>query len=454
LYIRSLDITDLRGFEHAHLDFVYPGREQGEEFAWSPSWPAALPNVNLLLGINGAGKTTVLSAIPLAILSPILPESGFRSFFLVSRRPKKDRALLRYDLQFQAQDQSDAIKKAGLLTSVKNLQSQIVRQGDYEKIQEVVQEGEDELPKGEFNVISAFGEMYKDRSPAFFMVGYGATRRVESLASYRLDIRRRDRSMRYARVAGLFEDFYSLVPLAAFLPLLSKERPEVFGEVVELLRQLMPDQLNFTGKEHSSGDYLFSHRGLEVPFPALSDGHRAYLGWISDLLYHLTECCPEGGKLSSLVGIVLVDEIDLHIHPAWQLEIIPRVASAFPSLQFIFTSHSSLVAGTLEKPNLYVVLQEDARKGSKLPPAPKIVRPPVEVHGLSADQILTSELFGLESTRDPGFVEELEEVSQRATRGEEGAALELMRKLAHGKAGSPVREAPEWVKKLAQERRK
>ena len=144
-------------------------------------------------------------------------------------------------------------------------------------------------------------------------------------------------------------------------------------------------------------------------------------------------------------GVVMVDEIDLHIHPAWQRTIIPVLSKALRNIQFIFTTHSPLVVGTLERSNLYFVTQ--GRGG-----LPRIGRPDEETLGLSADQILTSEVFGLDSTRDPEFRKEMDKLAEAAEAGVPGAALDLMRKAALGAGDAPTPgPTPAWMKALAAE---
>jgi predicted ATP-binding protein involved in virulence len=66
-----------------------------------------------------------------------------------------------------------------------------------------------------------------------------------------------------------------------------------------------------------------------------------------------------------MTGVVLVDDIDLHLHPSWQRTVVSKLASTLPRLQFIVTSHSPLVAGNLYAENIRVVSNEpDGRRSS------------------------------------------------------------------------------------------
>src|SRR5690606_35421249 len=101
-------------------------------------------------------------------------------------------------------------------------------------------------------------------------------------------------------------------------------------------------------------------------------------------------------------------------------------SEAFPLLQFIFTSHSPLVVGTLQGQNIRVLsLNEDNRTAV-------IERPADDMTGWSADQILTSEAFGLDSTRDPGVFAEMVKTARIAQSGSVDAADRLMQMLAYG----------------------
>ena len=425
MHIHGLWLTDFRAFKTVALEFMYPGSSIA-----TGQRTIRHQNVNVILGENGSGKSSVLDAIALAVLSPLITSSGYRPYALVRRsaRGNRSKASIEVDAILHTQDVMGGV--AG--NRHETFRALIEKRGDIE----FVEDGEPNKPRLE--------RLYNERTPAFFLVGYGATRRVEAVSASDLATRRRSRILRYERVASLFEEHFALLPLNAWLPEWRELNPGRHKQVITLINKLTPSAIRFEGSMEG-GEYLFRHRGVVVPFGALSDGYKAYLGWISDLLYHLTMGAPSGAKLVDTKGVVLVDEIDLHIHPAWQRTIIPTIAETLPNLQFVFTTHSPLVVGTLQRENLMTVIRDKLG-------FPKVERPDEETLGLSADQILRSEAFGLDSTRDPQFRSELIEIQKQAVAGEPGAALKFMQKAAVGDADIEAVEAPpvpDWLQKLA-----
>ncbi len=230
---------------------------------------------------------------------------------------------------------------------------------------------------------------------------------------------------RAQRVNGLFEEAYALYPLNAWLPQFQRKNPGRYTQVVHLINGLLKEAgYTFEG-EMEGQDFLFNYQGLKVPFPALSDGYRAFLGWVGDLLFHVCMTAPSGRKLRENQGIVMVDEIDLHLHPKWQLTVLETLSRELPNLQFIVTSHSPLLVGSLEWMNI-LVMRPGPRQSST---AERVELP---VHGLDADQILLTDFFGLESTRAPGKRQTLKKLSQKASQGDTEAAKRLLLEMSRG----------------------
>lgn len=86
----------------------------------------------------------------------------------------------------------------------------------------------------------------------------------------------------------------------------------------------------------------------------LSDGEKIYLALIGDLCRRLCIANPKGNPLEG-EGIVLIDEIDLHLHPEWQGDIVSRLTDTFPNIQFIVTTHSPQVINRIAKDSLRIL---------------------------------------------------------------------------------------------------
>ena len=176
-----------------------------------------------------------------------------------------------------------------------------------------------------------------------------------------------------------------------------------------------------------------------IPFQSLSDGYRAFIGWVADLLYHVCFGCPSGKKLVENRGVVLVDEIDLHLHPSWQMKVIPTIAKALPNMQFVFTSHSPLVAGSLEWMNI-LTLKVTSKTNRTI--AKRLKQ---SIHGLDADQILLTDFFGLKSTRAASKRPELKKLRLEATAGGDDDKLAYVRALSLGSEATEKEEARKEV---------
>ena len=154
--------------------------------------------------------------------------------------------------------------------------------------------------------------------------------------------------------------------------------------------QIHPPDVLKTGR--LSGAYVKTFTGL-VQMHALSLGHRTTTGWIVDLAWRLINRYPESRNPLEEPAIVLIDEIDLHLHPRWQLRIMKDLSSLFPATQFIATSHSPLIVQRVAEEANLILLQKrddcvDIVNDTRIP------------RNLRVDQILTSLLFGVSSSRD------------------------------------------------------
>ena len=96
------------------------------------------------------------------------------------------------------------------------------------------------------------------------------------------------------------------------------------------------------------------------PFQNLSDGQRIMLALVADIAYRAAWLNPYLGDrvLLETDGIVLIDELDLHLHPKWQRTVVDDLRRTFPKMQFVATSHSPFIIQSLE-PNELMDLERD-----------------------------------------------------------------------------------------------
>ncbi len=129
---------------------------------------------------------------------------------------------------------------------------------------------------------------------------------------------------------------------------------------------------------------------------ALSDGYLTTTGWVIDMIarwidrqQELDEPVGEG-LLEQMCGFVLIDEIDLHLHPMWQMRIIEDVRRLFPRLSFVVTTHNPLTLQGARRGEVYVM----RREGARIELVQRDIKP-----GYDVDRVLF-EQFGIEHTFD------------------------------------------------------
>ena len=150
--------------------------------------------------------------------------------------------------------------------------------------------------------------------------------------------------------------------------------------------------INIADPEELSGRLRFQTQFGDVPLNDLSLGHRTVTAWIVDLAWRLVKHYPESTKPLAEPAVVLIDEIDLHLHPRWQRMIMKQFSDHFRNVQFVATTHSPLMITSMIDVNVAVLKQTEA--GDQV----AIGNEPDVVEGWRFDQILVN-LFELETAR-------------------------------------------------------
>lgn len=99
---------------------------------------------------------------------------------------------------------------------------------------------------------------------------------------------------------------------------------------------------------------------ISMPLSQFSDGYKSTISLIADIAYRMAVINPqlEENVLTDTEGIVIIDEIELHLHPTWQRIIIKDLRKIFPKVQFILTTHSPSVLSNVKKDNIKILEDE------------------------------------------------------------------------------------------------
>jgi hypothetical protein len=257
-----------------------------------------------------------------------------------------------------------------------------------------------------------------------FAAGYGPFRRLS--ASTHEAARLMAAPGPAPRFATLFREDATLADSTEWLKSLKfkalegdKNAEALLTQVTDLLNDDFLQQGFRVVKVSSEGVQLSGPGGVELSLHDMSDGYRSALALLIDLLRHMSNMYGALGLVTRsgerLVvphpGVVLIDEVDAHLHPSWQRRIGFWLKERFPAVQFLVTSHSPLVVQATDPGGLYRLPDPDGGFDALRVPEAERAR----IVRQTASEILTSDAFGLEHTRsDEAVSEQAEYASLRA----------------------------------------
>ncbi len=345
LTITRVELTDIRCFKHLDLRFEQEGQ-------------AAL--TTLVLGDNGAGKSTLLRSIAVGLCNEsdavVLMEEVPGGFIRSGAREG------RIDISFEDAERGETFTIVTRIVKTNGTADEVVRK---------TSRPSDDFPWDQI-----------------FVCGYGAQRANQAVTSHD------EYSVRDA-VRSLFDDGAALQnPELVLLRLPQDLRADIERR---LLKVLMLDNPEFRVAYPKTGLEIRGPWGAQ-PLPALSDGYRSTAQWLLDFVAWLIYADRIIGK-RAIGGILLIDELEQHLHPRWQRHVVQRLRRQFPKTQIIASTHTPLVAaGAVDVDDSMLV---------RLTPDGLSILDKASLIGMRADQVLASEAFGLVTTRSPASQHEI-----------------------------------------------
>ncbi len=184
------------------------------------------------------------------------------------------------------------------------------------------------------------------------------------------------------------------------------------------LAQFLPGYSNLTVRRNPLRMEI-QKKAKHVTIDQLSDGEKCLMAMIGDMARRLAIANPLRENPLHGEGIILIDEIDLHLHPEWQRTVITKLPEVFPNCQLLLSTHSPSIVTHVQPENLFLLSMESGELQ---------VTQPSESYGKTVDRIL-EDLMGLETTRPIAVNKAIREIFELIHDGKLGKAKEHINKM-------------------------
>ena len=399
MYIKKLTLKNIKAFEALSFDFTRP---DGSFAGWT-----------VFVGGNGSGKTTILRTIALSLMGPKAGDvilGRHQGWISKGAVDGSSIATICVDPSF------DAFNKAPLeKTPLSEFEAGV--QWHREELDDC-----HEAPKNYVEFEATAGSRRAKRGPwyppanGWFAAGYGPMRRLTGTSEAARSIEVGDgRECRFITLfwesAALEEgDFWLRWMHARTLETDRPDRNDI-ESLVQLVTALLNDGLLPVGMKVSriTVDQVFvmDGTGVEIPLDDVSDGCRSILAMVMDLVCKSFNACwdnfdtrfdSQGHPVVEIPGIVLIDEVEAHLHPEWQRDMPEWFKKHFPNIQFIVSTHSPLIAQAADDNGLFILPgQGDVDSEPRQASADELER----IRLRTAYDALLESAFGLNTTRPP-----------------------------------------------------
>jgi hypothetical protein len=396
MYVRRMTIEGIKAFERIDLDFARSDRAEAQRYA----------GLNFFVGGNSSGKSTLLKCIAMALSGPTVSIQHLVTTEGWLRRGAK-MGEIEIDL---AQGVEDKFTKQGRAPDAIKVGLRLRSRRD--KLPPVLEAKPYEQPNNT-PITSAERGPWSQESRGWFLAAYGPLRRLTGSST---------EALRYALGGGkvascvtLFREDAALSEsdlwlrqqyVRAALQRKNADQPasDLVADVTDFLNSgLLPQGFRIS-RTTEDDVFMETPNGGELPLRDISGGCRSAYALVLDIVHNMIAAYGDKDLFSrekdqilvKLPGVVLVDEIEAHVHPSWQGPICDWLRTRFPRIQFFITTHSPLTLQNADDDGIFV-----------LPLPNELDR--LSVRKLSkdeqmnillgrADRVLLGEAFGLRQT--------------------------------------------------------
>lgn len=351
--IQNLVLHNFRAFENLEIEFN--------------------PQLTVIVGQNGVGKTTILEAAAIAAGTLLHSLDGVSGSGI-----KRTDAHYKYfemgsviDVQAQYPVEVTAVGKMGnnqehvVWTRALNSENGKTTVGGAREMIEISKEYQERLRNGDTTltmpVIAYYGtgrlwDTHREKRGDILKKNTRTNGYIDSLdgmPNVKLmlnwfqrmamkDGQRANPSLEFAAVRGAMEKCFSLLTGTESVQI------QLDSDTLEIMIVYLDEKRNW----------------VRMPLNQMSDGYRCTLSLIADIAYRMATLNPQLSEniLTETDGVVLIDEIDLHLHPAWQQRVLSDLTNIFPKVQFIVTTHAPAVINSVKSENLVILKDYQVEK--------------------------------------------------------------------------------------------
>jgi len=425
MYIRSLEIKNIRSIEHFEMTF-----SEGKEAGW-----------HVLIGDNGSGKSTIVKSMALALLGSndiFATRENWSDWLKKDSEKGNIELLIRNNIVSSAGSLMDKLE---ILSGIEFIRMRTFEDGPLIVAISIGQKHGNSL-FGTFKFFNNNMETWKGK----FSAAYGPFRRFSGGNSDKEKL-----FQSHPRLGAHLSIFGEDVALSEALNYIRElyiknlEKKDEWNTLDSLIKfinsaNLLPHTTSIHSVD-SENVYFTDGNGNQISAVQMSDGFRSVLSLTFELIRQLIRTygagpvfsqVREGNMVIDLPGVVLVDEIDVHLHPTWQTRIGNWFLKYFPNLQFIVTTHSPLVCRACEKGSIWRLAAPGSNQESG------------EVTGLDRERLIYGNVLDAYGTEL--FGQDVERSDQSQKKLERLAHLSQLN--AFGKISDPEKKEMQDLRKI------
>ena len=350
---------------------------------------------NVFIGINGAGKSTLLRAVTILL-----------SWFVARVKNQKGRGMVLSD-----EDIANGADYCLLeITLTNGISWKLYKQRSTKRTKP--------LQVSDFSHLMEYTDYLVEDGSLPVIAVYGVDRAVSNIP------KRLHRGGKETLPTAIYDDIlYGHVDFRHFFEWL-RDREDIENEAFrhdgdqfcpDKQLQAVKDAIHLTLPEygslrvHRSPQYFSMEKeGTEFRFDSLSDGEKCYITLVGDIARHLAMANENADDPLKCEGVIMIDEVDLHLHPSWQITVLEKFRRVFPHCQFFLTTHSP-----------HVVSSVNSTEGDKMVVFDNGIMsvPDANVFGKESDLILLDN-FSLHNVRNNEVQERIDRLWDKLAMGE------------------------------------